>query len=432
MQIITGPSFNHLSRIPAGQITPSPVLDTVFNAAGLIDYNTEVPVSKYSAIQNPSSFVFDLSIMVNGDFESGSLNGWTTLTGSAAADNTQHNTGNWSAKLNASSSLGQTLTFRSGEAQNIPYALRGDGVTGIAAIQVLEVDTGLYLNSGGAWVAGPVNFDTQSAAAWKTGTIAVPVPPIGNALAPGTFTDLTSVQVIVLNTAAGGNAWADSMFAFPSTSFAGIFGHNVPPSVVVTLQSSPDNVTYTTQATLTNTKPTMWAALTGNQTTNPPWKPNPFATRFVKLNFAGTPASALWMAEIVLSQLYTPTPFPLAGGITYAPEVKQIRNVTPSGQQYVTPLSSVLRHPTITFPIYGVASLLSGQYQDLRDNVIERARLGAWQTIVLLPELDADFCLWGLVKAQYKTDVKMLSERQIQIMLEELPVANPLTSVAVQ
>jgi hypothetical protein len=429
MQILTGPatgagSFNHLARIPPGQITFSPALDAIFGAAGLYDGNTEVPIAKFGSIVNPSWISANLDLLAGtGDFETGIVSPWVIALGTCVVDATFKNTGNQSAMLGATSTITANLTCRAGEPFNIAYAIAGDG-TRSCRIRFQNLDTGNYW-TGSAWVSAATDFDLKLAKVFKVGTATFTVEPIGNAKTPGTPTDVTTIQIQVLNTGAAGNVWVDSVFAYPSTSFAGLFGHNTPPSTVVTLLSSTTGAfagEQITQATLNGLRPNMWAALSLAASS---WAPTPFAAQYVRFNFAGTPQSQLWFSEAVLGQLWVPSAFISAGGITYDHDANQIRNVTPSGQEFVTPLSYKLRTLKMTFPYYG----LYGQFQDMRDFWIERAQSGGYPTILLAPEVDPDLCAWGRLQAKYAMTYKQMAEREGVVTFKESPMAIPGISV---
>jgi hypothetical protein len=421
MQILTGPNFNHLTRIPPGQITVSPGWDPTFGIAGLIDGNTEAPIAKLSAIANPVWISANLDLLQgSGDFEAGIVSPWVIALGTAVVDATFKNTGTQSAKLGATSTLTANVTCRAGEQFNIAYAIAGDG-SATARIRFQDLDTGNYWN-GSAWVSAVTNFDIKLAKVFKVGTATFTVEPYGNANTPGTQTDLTTIQIQVLNTLGSGNVWVDTVIAYPSTSFCGAFGDNIPPAITCTLLSSTTGAfagEQVTQATLNSLLPNMWASVSQGATNNPPWAPNHFAAQYVRLNMAGTFQVIPWMGELVFGQLWTPQAFPLANSIAYDSDAKQIRNVTPSGQQYVTQLSYKLRTVKLTFPYYGIY----GQYQDMRDSWIERARSGAYPTILLAPEIDPDLCVWGRLQAKYPMTQKSLQERMGVVTIEELPMS---------
>lgn len=425
MQILTGPYFNHLTRIPPGQITVSPGWDSIFGPAGLIDGNTEAPIAKLSAIANPSWISANLDVLAGtGDFE-GTIptTPWVIALGTVVADATFKNTGTQSAKLGATSTFTGNVTCRSGEGFTIKYAISSDGVTTTARIRFLDLDTGYYLQSNGTWTASVVDYDTQTGSkAFKLGTATFTVQPYGNANTFGTQTDLTTIQIQVLNTAGSGNVWVDSVVAFPSTSFVGAFGDNVPPAITSTLLSSTTGAfagEQVTQATLNSLLPNMWAGISQGATNNPPWAPNHFAAQYVRLNMAGTFQVVPWFGQLVFGQLWTPQAFMLASGVAIDSDAMQIRNVTTSGQEFVTQLSYKLRTVKLTFPYYGIF----GQYQDMRDSWIERARSGAYPTIVLAPEIDPDLCVWGRLQAKYPMSQKALQERSGVVTIKEAPMS---------
>jgi hypothetical protein len=451
LQILTGPaiagltapgagpgasSFNHLCRIPSSQITFSPALSSLFGVAGLIDGNTEGPVGLFASIASPSTVTIDLDLLQHtGDFEGASIQApWVVTLGTAVLDATFHNTGTQSVKLGASSTFTANVTVRAGEKLSIPYAISSDGVTTTARIRIQILETGYYLNSSLQWVNSAVDFDTQTGSkAFKTGTAVFTVQPYGYTGVVGTQSDAVTIQIQILNTTAGGNVWADSIFAWPSTSFGGIFGHNVPPATVVTMTSSTTGAfagEQTLRGTFNGLKPTSWVGLSAGATNNPPWAPTPFSDRYVQLVLTSSlalPLAAPWFAEVVLGQLWTPLSFPMAGGISVDEEGMQKRNVTPSRKVFAAQLSGKLKTLTITFPLYGMFG--GAQYPDIRDAWIERAQSGTYPTIILLPELDPDLCLWGRLQAKESLSIKMLSDRELKLTFEQEPIAMPGLSV---
>jgi hypothetical protein len=323
----------------------------------------------------------DLNLVMNGGFESGAVGalpaGWGTSVGTSFQINTTNkNDGANSARLGASGDGGfQGLTMRSGERATISWAIRGDG-SAQAQLQVLNIHTNKALNSSGAWAAAGTNLDTQTTAAFKTGSRTFTVEDFAT-----TRRDTCTILIICRQSGAG-NTWYDSLYVWPETDFAAVFGHNWPPSVAPELRHDTAAFagagTQVAGAFATVYQPSMYASF------------STISSRYIRIKLTGTPppGEIPWIGKLVVGQKQTFARHHNYGDRRELDDSGQVRG---SGRAFLT----TDRGRRVWSPTWTLSS--DAEYTSFKE-YMERSRHGAYPGVLVPYDAgpgDTNVCLYG-------------------------------------
>lgn len=282
--VLSGPYLNHLTRLLSAP-TPSPVADTAFPIGGLYDNRANTPF-RFSAIAADSTVSVDLCAVSDPSFETG-VSAWTAVSGTMTQSNTQKNSGTYSAKFAAAGSSYYSFTARAGEQRQITAALYGGGAGVAAIVRVYCVETGHYLQAGGAsWAAASSDLFSRTTASWATSTQAYTVEPSST-----TFSDTVTLRIYVVQTGAG-TTYRDDIEDYPGVTWGSVHGHNLSAAVTPKWQSSPDNAAWTDRITPTLRRDSFYGTVAVTY------------LRYWRLLLSGTPGTIPWMGEMVLGQHY--------------------------------------------------------------------------------------------------------------------------------
>lgn len=396
--VVAGRYANHLER--ALSVTMTPSADAAYPVGGLYDRRSSYP-AKFGSIAADSTIVADLCALSDPSFEVG-VSSWTAASGTLDRSNAQANTGTYSARFVAAGSWYRDFTARAGEVRQISAALYGGGGAVASIVRLYCVETGHYLQAGGAsWAAASADLFSRTTASWATSTQAYTVEPLGT-----TLTDTVTLRVYVVQTGAG-TTYRDDVVDIPGTTWASVHGHNLSAAVVPVVDSSPDNSAWTTRLTPTLRRDCFYGS---------------FAVQYVRywrLKLGGTPGAVPWLGEFVLGQYESLTCAPdYPVSIEYLePEVRQM---TAQGGQYVygrgggpaRRLGMVFRFRNDT------------EFQQVRDTFFRGSRAGAWPLVVVPTETDPDVCILGRTQEGLLTSRISYAIRtgELEVVEEPLPL----------
>jgi hypothetical protein len=115
-----------------------------------------------------------IHLLSNPGYESGSLTGWTTVSGSPGTTTVVRYTGTYSALLGPSAMISQTvtgLTPNTSYTFSIAHAKNGGSPTGYIGVSGIADAKTVQLNPGSGWAVGSVTFTTGAAETSATLTL---------------------------------------------------------------------------------------------------------------------------------------------------------------------------------------------------------------------------------------------------------------------
>lgn len=412
----TGADFNLLTRVPPGNITLSPdAADASYPLAGLKDGRTGVE-TRHAAISANELVQVDANVLVNPSFETGLQAPWTKVgAGAVAQEGTiKHlSTGSFSFKIDATAGttyLSQVVTAVPGESWFMAvWASSGDSVAR-AEFYVYNRQTGKYW-TGSVW--------TSTRTAWATSVNTI-YTQLGGSLTiedMNTCGNLPNVEIemqLQSVTALGSKiVYFDDAEAYPAVNFCGVFGHNLDPLIVPTVESAPPGaVTYNTPGSWTvratldpRNRPTMYSASL---------LAAPILARFWRLLSTGTNSArsgAISYGELALCQLVQALrDFKPPLRVTWA-EMQQ-RDFGSTGAQWVYALSGgPIRTAAIAFDLVG--GWPSTQYIQLRDKLFRLSRNGFYPWLIVIRDADPESCFLGRPPDSVTYEAPVLSWTQV-------------------
>jgi hypothetical protein len=216
-------------------------------------------------------------------------------------------------------------TVARGEELRIIAKMRTDGLGGTptVACRVYDRNNRTYWN-GTAWTTSAANAFSETSATFQAKAVTVP-------LARGQG-DTSNVRISLRSTATAGAAtrttYVDEFFVYPTWDCGALIGHNVDSGSIVLVQGSSDGSAYSTVATPTHRRPSLYGLATARQT-----------TRWAGVIIPGTNVDTLYSGEVIIAQMATPgSSWSNALPTTWMP--RQLRQQTPSGRTHVTALST--------------------------------------------------------------------------------------------
>lgn len=188
------------------------------------------------------------------------------------------------------------------------------------------------------------------------------------------------------------DSYFDEVYLHPTWEAGAIIGHNVDPGCPVDLQGSSDGSSFTTVATATYRRPSLYALATARQT-----------TRWARIRITGTNSAAVYAGEVVIAQLHNP------GSSWRGPLVtewvpKQLRQQTPGGRTHVTALSSEIPRRIkldLDFPTDAIRMAF-------RDDLALRTNLGEHQALII-PDTAVSDVFFGRLAPAFSTSREALS-----------------------
>jgi hypothetical protein len=392
-----GRYMNNLARAVSPIFSLTPGSDANFPNTALYDSIQDV-IWKASA-NTALAIVVDQNLIPGGNLDTWSaglpspLTGptagpwFTILTGTATALQTsvagEVVTGS-AVKLTAGTGVAMLaipLIVRAGETLTVTLALRGDGGNN-ARVQVYNRHSGNYFNGVSTWSSSSATFVTAvniptSGAAYVTGTFTIPVESF---LACGTETP--TIELRLASSSAAGIAYFDNVFVWPSSTFLGVFGHNIDPGASLAWYGSQDGAATTLRTTPPPYKPSFYASDAGGQST----------VRYQHLVAANTNAGSgtPWMGELVLGQhlaLARQANYP----IQVTQQFPQLRSYSASGAKRSAPLSLYERRSLQLVFRYGPKS----EYQEARDRIFRATMGGHYPSVIVPDDTDPEHVQFG-------------------------------------
>jgi hypothetical protein len=414
--ILTGETLNSILTA----VTPpvmNPVADPLYPATQLYDGKPYL-AAKFGTAVVPSDITADLNAVPWPGFEATTGPADTAYAATwgqiyTTRDTAIKNSGAASLRLNSPGGTVTTLAsflVTPGQRRKLEWAIRGDASVA-CFIRAGCFETGRYLTSIGTWTSsGLSDVDTQTAAAFKTGSIQYTV----ESFATCGYAPLVRMFVFVGTTGAG---WLDDIYDYPATDFCGAFGtKNWDAAMVPELRSSTDNFTGSDvlQSTMAHAKPVISVRLAA-----------PVYHRYWRLrlpSFTGLTIPGL--GELVLGQstalLRSPN---LAPTITWK-ESGQIRRGALSGAMRARNLSGwPTREVELTFRFKDQAS-----FRQHRDELWRGSRGGAIPAILISSDATqgVEYPCYGMLSATFagKRGESTTEYWDIDATLEEQPFPN--------
>lgn len=285
---LTGARFNTFGR---GSVSISPSAASVSDAANLYDSDPGCPLLFGSAAAGYAKV--DCNALTNPGFETSTLSGWTDDdTGAGASTETttagEFRSGTKAMKLVpgvGTASRSQTITVRPGEYRKASFYAKL-GAQSSFTLSLYNTKTQKYYN-GSSWTSSSADAITQT-----------------NLVPSGSF-DLYTVtyQVETFDqvgddsgtirwrvSCSNGLVYVDDCLDICGVSFASVHGHNL--IVDPTVESSDDDSSWTTRATMTRKRPAFWTSF------------SIVYARYWKIAFSAA-SSAPYIGDAVLGQYET-------------------------------------------------------------------------------------------------------------------------------
>lgn len=409
-----GEHMNVLAR--ALTATPTPAANSLLPVSALFDGDPGASF-RFGSLTDAPKVVFHTDLLLDyGSFEtiSGFPVGWINAsTGSSTIvrDTAELVDGVSSARFDSSGGGGAGVAsafvdveVRAGQRLKIFSSLRGDAGVGRMELTVRNQNTGSYLVSAGGglavWQAGQDELHVKSGAAWDSQTFIFTMESFAQCGGPTTI-----LRFQLLNPNNATSSYADAIYLLPGVTFASVHGHNIDPRCGLTVDSAPENITWTTRGTFAANKP----------------KPSMYVTfsviyeRFWRLMFSGTNAAAtgpILMGEAVLTDhlAFTRGPLYPFRRTSRAPQIRIARQV--GGP-------AIVGHGTMeqaTIPLSFRCS--AAERPEFLNEVWRRSMTGAPGVIV--PNTDHPEVHFGVLSEEYPEEWPAKNYLDYSTTLEEL------------
>jgi hypothetical protein len=211
---------NLLTLCGEAALTVGPSFDTLTPAAQISDGRPATPV-RFGSKAAEVSVGCQLNLLRNPGFELADLADWVLLSGTSVRDPSDPFNGVAALKFTSSNSVRyQDVRIPAGIPFRVGAALHGGSEDQAAAVVLLNLDTGHFLDDTGAWVANATVRTLEVTAGGYT--------EAGLDAVMETFDQsgryLQRLRIHVAGDASG--TFVDDVFIRPSWNFVGIFGHN--------------------------------------------------------------------------------------------------------------------------------------------------------------------------------------------------------------
>jgi len=372
---------------------------------------------RFASAAVDSNITADLNLITNGDFETSTLSGWIDRSlGSGNLGDEELSTVHAGAKAmklvlaTAGANNWAMRTWdkevRAGERLTVSAWLRGNG-TVYSRLRVLNLQTGKYLTSAGAW-STVQDVGARQPATYAQTSVTFTVETFAQCLGP-----TATLRVICLATEASntGTVYADDVYLWPSWRLASAHGHNVGPCVTPEVRSSTDNFSGSDvlRATMALAAPTCYSYLSAV-----------CDDRYVRLKLVGTN----WQAPAI-GELFVCLPLRLARHSDWGAELTwehpDLVSETPGKEQYVSSLSAWPRR------IFGLKFrfLSETQKAEALTEIFQRSR-GRANPLILVPDASLGDVLLGRIDRSWTVRRTLAAHYEgNDLVVSELPFAVP-------
>jgi hypothetical protein len=418
IRVLTGERFNLLETGTLGFVTTA---DALFPTSLLYDGRPSRPYRCSGA--GITQFNVDGNAIANGSLDSwsaGAPTSWTEANIGPGADCVQTSVAGEfvagsAAKLAndaaGSASMSQTFTVRSGQKRQLNIRMRGDGVTGTAAISLQNIQTGMYLTAAGAWQAAGAYLATRTTNTYLQTTInyTVEAYSVSQVFTP-------SLRITATNTGAlPSNAYVDELYDYPAVDVVSVHGHNVDAVGDATFApqflSSTDNfvANQTTEATGFATQPAFYMLLAA-----------PVYKRYWRLSLPAANSSAVEIGELVIGQTYS-----LLQAPTYGAELGFMRDdvatESGAGEQHVYARTKQARRTL------GLKFRFDSEtkYRAARDEIFRRSG-GRVNPLVIIPDTTLPDVIFGRIDKSWKVTRSLAAyydQNDLTVLESAFPIA---------
>lgn len=396
--VVGGPYFNHLTRLlSAPAMNPAAV--ATFPVAGVYDNRSNIPAYFGSATAD-STVTADLCAIPDPSFEAG-ISSWTAVSGTMTQSNTTANTGTYSAKFAAAGSSYYAFTARAGEQRQISAALYGGGGSCASRVRLYCVETGHYLQSGGASWGATSDVLTRTTASWATSTQAYTVEPVAT-----TLSETVTLRVYIEQVNAG-TTYRDDVVDIPGVTWGSVHGHNLGAAITPKFESSPDNSAWTARITPTLRRDSFFGTCAVQY------------LRYWRLKCEGTPGAAIYLGEVVLGQYYTLNTNPLYPGSQDNVEA-QVRLDGADGAAWVYSRGGAPRRRLLMSFAYRT----DADYIQAKDVLFRGSRGGANLLVIAPTEMDSSVCILGRLRESFSSMKTDYWSRSGEFEVDEEPLPN--------
>jgi len=383
-KILSGPNYNHLTRIPNAQLTASPSMHALYPARNAGDSRSS-KAAVFSEAQEDSTLTADLNIITGGGFEDANdAARWTVLgVGTLTSDNgDSYNSTTASALLTKHAGASvmviyQDVVVRAGEELTLFGACKKNTASG-AVFRVRNRQTGKWLDDMGAWQASEDEAFEASGTGWETINLTFTVESLAVC-----GDDLVTLRIYLSGSA--GNARFDEVALWPTVKWCSVHGHNVPPFIVPTLQRSSDGSAWTTASTITLRRDSFYHELDSLT-----------SYRYWRLLFDGRPdsGSLIHLGEWVLGQSedFVDNP-PYGGSLGWVD--KQTRLTSDLGEEFVHLHNVKAPQRRLMLPM---KLKIDTEYQQFRDVFFRASRGGAVPIVIAPVEMDSSVVIMGRLR----------------------------------
>lgn len=393
---LAGEKFNWVGRGP-NALSSSGTVDSNFPLTNLGVYRPREPFSFSQSVADMRAIV-DTCLVADSSIEGTLDDNWTDASsgGGAATQDATPSTGTYSLKLvpgaSGVASRYQDLIVRSGERFTIRASFQAPG-GGTVAVRIYNPQTGLYLDSTGAWIAAPatdadhaISKSTNTSSLFETESLAFQVE---------SRSDCGDQDLVLLRvqpySADNITTYVDDIELIPAINFLGVFSHNFDPILTPTWRSDDDSAfgSATTRATPTIARPNFYSVLG-----------SAFYERYQDLKLAGGPQGAdaaggnnyPRAGELVIGYAETIARMPDPQW-TDRYDKQQSRVVTPERDQHIASRGSHrLRTLNLPFTHFSLSDR-----NEIRDEILARGGYGERPSVIVPASTEPDvlFCRAG-------------------------------------
>lgn len=356
------------------------------------------------------SVTIDMNRIINGDFETSPLVGWTqavTGTGATSEENTLVHAGAHALKCTAgtgSAARFRDFTVRAGQRLYLDAWLRAAS-SGTARIRIQNLATGNYLPPTGVWQGASTDVATETGTTYVQKTLAFQVESFDACKDP-----TVTLRITLVCEGATGIAYFDDVAVYPTHNFVGVFGNNLTPTVAPQLRSSTDNFSASDslEAQLTIRRPSFFGVLA-----------IPVNRRYWRLKAAGTNLSTPWYGELVLGYAETIQRGPKYGWVGTKSQ-PQARYKVPGGATTVyNQTANAIPTLKLSFRDTSEAS-----YLELSQEILDRTGRGR-DPVIVVPSDAETAIIHGRVLGSEDTARELVAMYDTDIVIEGSGLSTP-------